>query len=99
MRGVVIRQLSRALEPTLRKVAVEFVNCKAEHVAPSVLPPIASGDRLSLFALNLELQEGAAVRLTGIAPDESPYEAVLQLSGAPKTVGKAVHLLAAHTVV
>ncbi len=99
MRGVVIRQLSRALEPTLRKVAVEFVNCKADYVAPSALPPIASGDRLSIFALNVELQEGAAVHLTGIAPDESPFEAVLQLSVAPKMVGKALHLLAAHTVV
>jgi hypothetical protein len=99
MRGVVIRQLSRALEPTLRKVAVEFVNCKAEHVAPTLLPPLVSGDRLSVFALNVELQDGAAVRLTGIAPDESPYECVLPLSGAAKTTGKAIHLAAAHAVV
>ncbi len=100
MKAVVIKQLSRALEPTLRKVAVELVNCTAQHVSPAKHEPLVSGERLNVYALGVDAsQPGAAVRISGIAPDESTFERLVPFDGVAKTRGRSVHLLAAHAAV
>ncbi len=71
MRAIVIRQLQKALEPTLRNVKLELLNCTAKFVVPSQIPAIPEGSRLSIYAMDMELTgAGASVKLTGIAPDE-----------------------------
>lgn len=96
MRPIVMRQLARALEPTLRKVQVKFEGFTANRVVPERIPPIANGERLNLYALGLTGTAGTVV-LTGIAPDESPYlwKMNLDTSSAGLQKGNLIHRMAA----
>lgn len=91
---IVIRQLARAMEPTLRKVKVEWNGCQNVRQFPTTLPAVVTGDRLVVYGRDFKVADAKQVNVvvTGIAPDESPYSFAVPTQ---HTVGTTIHKLAA----
>lgn len=96
LQTVVVRQLSKALEPSLRKPALSWSGCKPDRTSPSTLPAVLGGDRLLVYAHDVKLQTADATQIgatvTGIAPDTSSFS---QSVVSRHVIGSSISKLAA----
>ncbi len=75
LQTVVVKLLSKALEPSLRKPVISWNDCKPDRCSPSTIPAILGGDRLVVYGHDVKLTSNDASRIgatvSGIAPDGS----------------------------
>lgn len=92
----VLRQLERALAPACTEVTVDWAGAPVCQ-APHHVPPVFSGDRLTVFGL-FEGELPSRVVLKGKRPS-GPFEIPVPLSEAAASVGSLISTLAARKLI